>query len=93
MPIFRILVYDLSESIYSIAYFPFYIHASGVKTCCIYLNVLYLCISQLLEKLSCSLDSAHFLAKGSMDAALEAMHTRMYAGFGGGRIENVYQSP
>ena len=31
-------------------------------------------------------------AKSSTDAALEAMHTRMYAGFGGGRIENLYQS-
>ena len=41
--------------------------------------MLYLNISQLLEKLSCSLDSAHFLAKGSIRAALEAMHTRMYA--------------
>ena len=29
------------------------------------------------------------LAQSSTDAALEAMHTRMYAGFGGGRIENL----
>ena len=29
------------------------------------------------------------LAKSSTDAALEAMHTRMYAGFDGGRIENL----
>ena len=31
-------------------------------------------------------------AKSSTDAALEAMHTRMYASFGGGHIEYLYQS-
>ena len=38
------------------------------------------------------LELSKYLAKSSMDAALEAMHTRMYAGFGGGRIESLYQS-
>ena len=27
-----------------------------------------------------------------MDAGSEAMHTRMYAGFGGGRIENLIRA-
>ena len=31
--------------------------------------------------------------KAAMDAALEAMHTGMYAGFGGVCIESIYQSP
>ena len=31
------------------------------------------------EKLRCSWNSAKYLAKSSTDAALEAMHTRMYA--------------
>ena len=30
-----------------------------------------------------------YLAKSSTDAALEAMHTGMYAGFGGERVEHL----
>ena len=45
-----------------------------------------------LEKLRCSYNSAKSLAKSSTDAALEAMHTGMYAGFGGECIEYLSQS-
>ena len=38
------------------------------------------------------LDSVHILARTGTDAGSEAMHTRMYACFGGGRIESLYQS-
>ena len=62
-------------------------------------NLIYECITYYIyayhdfwEKLRCSWNSAKYLAKSSMDAALEAMHTRMYAGFGGERIEYLYQS-
>ena len=67
----------------------------GVKTCQLNLrvyNVLYLCISAPLYEARCSKNSVHTLARTGTDAGSEAMHTRMYACFGGGRIESLYQS-
>ena len=53
-----------------------------VKTCAIILTCITYYIyayHDFLEKLRCSYNSAKSLAKSSTDAALEAMHTGMYA--------------
>ena len=62
-------------------------------------NLIYECITYYIyayhdfwKKLRCSWNSVHTLARTGTDAGSEAMHTRMYACFGGGRIESLYQS-